>query len=650
MAETTAATSTPEIKTTQFTAKQMVEFGGQAPSDALLVTLQGLRETDGGKKAMEEYRLGNKEGQKLSQEDLGKLKEIAADENKVVAETISKQLESVNIYCEVAARIQAEGGQPSRILTELKVDRSWTEIKTQALDILADTKVVRSIYKGIDKNQRIRIIEEKIASDPRFREAFAQGAKEALARIDSLPKVNEPEGKKLKEDERDELKDKTDRHFESLKTITGLEDRELRELFDQDLGKEAVLEQLLQQSLEKKGVQGEDIPKFKAVLEQEVKIKTTEAEVVQIEDQINSLQDELAAAKSIKAKKGKGEENRQEEIRELEKRIKAEESKKTRKQTELDRLKNELTSLPNDLKVKLNTYRDLYKRIYGKEPSITEEEPKATAAVPNHVQKLIEQLPQLKQKIKEIKALESADKDYQKQLSQRELAEADIIKQLETVFNDSIVDLFDKRFDEMTELDKKRLVKEQDEGLKKFDEWLEKRYVEFDTNKRREIHHRVTTGEDMRLVAWYGNDGVKRIAAKHLGYDTNPSTWTDEQKINIDKIFDKKGQDIRKKLFTSYFKERTFVDKSFRLRNPFNKEFLFDGGIGDLTLTDAEWGRLGEHFGSEIEAGLSSSKEAQSVLNGLKEKGINPNWNLKWLLYILIALGIIGGIAFVATR
>ena len=51
-----------------------------------------------------------------------------------------------------------------------------------------------------------------------------------------------------------------------------------------------------------------------------------------------------------------------------------------------------------------------------------------------------------------------------------------------------------------------------------------------------------------------------------------------------------------------------------------------------------------------MEAGLSSSKEAQTFLKGLKEKGINPNVNLKWLLWILIALGIIGGVAFVATR
>ncbi|MBI5122657.1 hypothetical protein HZA75_02240 [Candidatus Roizmanbacteria bacterium] len=620
----------------------MVEFGGQAPSEALLIQLQGLREADGGKKAMEQYRLGDKEGQKLSQRDMDKLKEITTDENKDAAEIVRKQLESVNIYCEVANRIQAEGGQASRILTELKVIRSWDEIKTEALDILAETKVIRSIYKGINKNQRIRTIEEKITSDPRFREAFNQSAKDALARIDSLPKVIEPTDLKTKKEERDKLKETIQRQVDLIKSYTGLDETKIRELLELGVtDQRSVLKTLFDKALEKKGITGEEKRKVLEAMQLEVEYVKLENGIAELDEKIEQLQDDKKSAKSIKKK-----EERETRLSDLEEEFTSTKLKLERANKSRDSLKDKLTKLPNNVKQKTAAFKELYENVFGES---LEGEKNRTGLVQASIESLLKEYPQFEVLERTIKSLESADVDYQKQLSQRNLAEADIIKQLETVFNDSIVDLFDKRFDEMTELDKKRLVKEQDEGLKKFDEWLEKRYVEFDTSSRREIHHRVATGDDMKLVAWYGNDGIKRIAAKQLGYGNDPNSWNEEQKTNIDKIFNSKGQDIKKKLFTSYFKEKIFLDRSFHLRIPFTKEILFDGGVGALSLTQAEWSRLGEHFGSEIEAGLASSKEAQNILKGLKEKGINPNWNMKWALWILIALGILTAIGVVTA-
>ncbi|MFH0979512.1 MAG: hypothetical protein V1803_01030 [Candidatus Roizmanbacteria bacterium] len=654
-----------EIKATTFTPEQVVQFGkeGATASDALVKSLQEIREKDqsgeGAKKAIERLKEGDKGSSRLSQADLEKIANLEGIEE-TAKKAIQDEMRNVDIFLEVAERSMTEGVSEQVILNEIKKSGryedvpSLSEIQRTALKALQETRAIRSLAGSNNEDAINEIIVNNILSNPdninALRQIYVQAKKEAVSRIDSLKPLKEVEGKKTKEEEKDILQEKTDRHIEALKTITELEEKQLRDLFEQDLDQEAIIEQLLQQTLEKKGVQGVDIPIIKKAIQSEVTIKSLDEEIKSIDDSIDEINERLSKAESTSAAAKKAKAERTDQIKAIKAEKERAEAKKASKQKTVDRLNGELLSLSDELKTKVLSYKDIYRKIYGKVAGITEEEIKATAAVPNHVKKLIEQLPQLKLKIKEIKSLEEADKEYQKQLAQRKFEEEDIIREIGTVLNDSMVDFLVKRVDIMTELDKKRLTKEQDEGLKKFDEWLEKRYIEFDTNKRREIHHRVTTGEDMRLVAWYGNDGVKRIAAKHLGYGTDPSTWTDEQKTNIDKIFDKKGQDIKKKLFTSYFKERTFFDKSFRLRKPFSKEFLFDGGIGDLTLTQAEWSRLGEHFGPEIEAGLASSKEAQKVLNGLKEKGINPNWNLKWLLWILIALGVIGGIAFFATK
>ncbi|MEK7633845.1 MAG: hypothetical protein AAB437_03310 [Patescibacteria group bacterium] len=649
-----------EIKTTQFTAIQALEFGraqdaaSTDASEAFLGKLQGLREADKGKEAFADLRIGDKEASRISASDVNKLQEIgktgdeddqAMKENRQRAETLKKQLQAVDIYCELTTRAQAENRKPGDILTEMKRIETWQQIEKTALELLRDQPVVRTMSKNA--GEREKIVKEMIAKDPKFRAAFAEAVKGALSRIDMLQKVTEPTEIKAKTDKRDELKENTSRRFTLLKQSTGLEDQDLQDLILQGHSEDVTLDDIFRRALLKEGVAEVEI----TVIEKHIK---TEADIVKLDkaidtlgDEIGGLTDNLRAERAKPPRGGKeAQSNFDERIRGLEVEKSQKENDLKNKQKEKNRLQGVLDSLLPEMKNKIAIYKSLEKKIGVK----NEAGERKKTAVGDDVGKLLTEYPELKRLIKEVKDLASQNEDYQRQLTQRGLLESDILRQLEVSFNDSIVDLIDKRFDEMTELDKKRLVKEQDEGLKKFDEWLEKRYVEFDTNKRREIHHRVTTGEDMRLVAWYGNDGVKRIAAKHLGYSTDPSTWTDEQKINIDKIFDKKGQDIKKKLFTSYFKERTFLDKSFRLRKPFSKEFLFDGGVGDLTLTEAEWGRLGEHFGSEIEAGLSSSKEAQTFLKGLKEKGINPNWNLKWLLWILVILGIIGGVGFLATK
>ena len=308
-----------EIKATTFTTEQVVQFGkeGATASDSLIRKLQEIREKDqsgeGAKKGLEKMKKGDKESSRLSKADIEKISQLEGV-NETVRKAMKDEIRNIDIFCEIKLRAQRENIGEAVVLSEIRKSGKWEEVPSSSdinksvLKALREIGVIRNNISGGTDVVNEAIVTQILSTPDNieaFRQIYAQSKKSTIERIDSLKPLKEVEGKKQKEEERDELKNKTDRHFESLKTITGLEDNQLRELFDQDLGKEAVIEELLQQGLEKKGVRGEDIPKIKVVLEKEEKIKSTEIEIVQIEDQINSLQDELAAARSIKAKKGK---------------------------------------------------------------------------------------------------------------------------------------------------------------------------------------------------------------------------------------------------------------------------------------------------------------------------------------------------------
>jgi len=247
----------------------------------------------------------------------------------------------------------------------------------------------------------------------------------------------------------------------------------------------------------------------------------------------------------------------------------------------------------------------------------------------------------------EVEKLEAQLKGKQSELAARKAAERDLVEGLEAVANDSFVEFLEEKAREMAKHDEEKRNTESDEALRRFDEALSKRYVEFSPSARKYIHHRFQTGQDMRLLA-LGDEGGKIIVARILFNDntlTSLGTLTPEQLSQVEKVYQQRGADLRKRLMTDYFRQRTFFDRSFiKFGKWFSKEVLFEGGFGDLRITDAEWEEIGRHFGQEVDTALNASKQGQEVLRQLKEKGININWNLKWLLYILLGLGAVGTI------
>lgn len=657
--------SPAEIKATTFKPEQVIEFGmkGATASDDLVKSLQEIREKDlsgeGAKEAFERMKIGDKESDKLSQADIEKISNLEGIDQ-TVREAMQSQARNVDIFCEVALRSQRENVSEDVILAEIRKSGKWQEvpklskIKESVLKALREIGVIRNTVSG-KKDLVNEAIVTKILSTPdnieAFRKIYAQYLKAALERIDSLKPLKEVQGKKQKEEEIDDLERKTNNHIRDLITITELDEADIRSTFDEDLDQAQIVEQLFEKTLNKQGVQGVDIPVIKEAIRTEVKIVAISDEIKQYQDTIDQIDLELSAAETTSATSKKAKEERNESIRAIEQRKAREEIKLRNKEQTLIRLKNEISSLSEEMKNKILLYKDIYKKIYGQETTGGEEQIRATAVVPARIQKLIEQLPLLETRIKEIKALEDADKEYQKQLKQRKFEEEDIVRQLRSVLNDSMVEFLIQRIDHMSDLDIKRQSKEQDEKLKKFDKDLGKRYIEFDG--KQEKHYRTKIREDIDAILKYGKDeGELVITAKILGgYDNDPSNWTEAERSEIKRVHDQKAESIRKSLFGSYYKSRLLGERSWiKIGKPFSKDILFEGTLGSLALTDAQFKNLAEQYSSEMETALASSKQAQEMLKGLKEKGINPNINLKWLLWLLIILGVIGGVAFIASR
>lgn len=649
--------ASPEIKATQFKPQQVIEFGRESPTDQTLKDLHDIRQKDqkneGAKKGFDRLKIGNKEAS-LSQADIEKIDNLMGVKE-VVRKEIKGEIRDVDIFLEVAIRSQRENVGEQVILNEIKKSGKWkdvpslSEINRNALKAMRESPVIRAYLTGSSDTDINEAIITSILSTPEslveFRQLYAQLKKAEVDKIAALPQLKEVEGKKQKEDKRDELLEKSNRHIEALKTITGLEESKIVDLFNQDLEQAQIIEQIFQQALEGQNVQGVDISGIKKAIQSEVTIKSLGDEIRLIDDSIDGINERLSTAESTSATTKTGKTERTNQIKAIKAEKERAEAKRANKQKTVDRLNKEFLDLTDEFKIKISSYKDVYKKIFGQEAAPGEEQINARALVPVHIQKLIDDLPKLRKEIKDIEDLETADEEYQKQLGQRKFEEEDIVRQLKTVLNDSLVDFFIKRIDTMSALDIKRQSNEQDEMLNKFDKTLRNRHIEFDG--KHHIHHRLNIKNDIDTILKYGKDeGELVITAKILtGYNEDPSQWTETQRNEIVRVHNQKAENIRKGLFSAYYKSRLIGERSWlNIKNPLTKDTLFDAKVGLLALNDDQIGELANNYKQEMESALSSSKEAQTILKDLKDKGINPNINMKWLLYILIALGLIVGV------
>jgi len=591
-----------------------------------------------GKEGFEALRKGRESERQITKEDVEKAGEIMDEELRRKAESILTNLRDTDSYLQALERIQKEG------LTETAADKVFREltgqnrasIEKKVIEFLSSQSAIRNLFRGKNEKEISKALSTLIATQPQFREALVRMTKDALAGFESLPKVSE-EGREL-ENKRRELAQL------QMSNDTLLAELAKRIRLSGDKAVDQLRRMITTYQEESSLILNDIFEHLKESLPKEI--------IDDVSFLINTYASPLGNINADIAKKEKlkSEKERQKSL------TKSRSLKAASLDEEIRRLEEDLVLLKQQKEVFeriktvakpeiLGRINDLL--ILKRELDSRGGEEVQSSMISKLLKNILVNNKNIKSLQKEVEQLEAQLKEKQADLAARRVAERDLVEGLEAVANDSFVEFLEEKAREMAKKDEEKRNTESDEALRRFDEALSKRYVEFSPSARKYIHHRYQTGQDMRLLA-LGDEGGKIIVARILFNNnilTSLGTLTPEQLSQVEKVYQQRGADLRKRLMTDYFRQRTFFDRNFiKFGKWFSKEVLFEGGFGALRITDAEWEEIGRHFGQEVDTALQASKQGQEVLRQLKEKGININWNLKWLLYILLGLGAVGTI------
>lgn len=239
--------------------------------------------------------------------------------------------------------------------------------------------------------------------------------------------------------------------------------------------------------------------------------------------------------------------------------------------------------------------------------------------------------------------------------------EASIQDDLDRVLSMAVIDTVNERYDIVTAQEQKVLAEEAKKTENADDKavvsGLEKSFIEFNPATRQKIVHQQDIDSAMKMLAYEGFDGIKRQMLRHMDFKTpqldasgnpvldasgNPvminvdyrtvdlSTLPDDQKKRLDAMFAKYGDAYQNKIMKDAFAARTFTSK------------LVDKlpGTSVMGLRKHEWVMLEEKFSGKLTEALGKSQEASQMLKNLEAQGIMPDFKTKWLLAILLGLGI----------
>jgi len=265
-----------------------------------------------------------------------------------------------------------------------------------------------------------------------------------------------------------------------------------------------------------------------------------------------------------------------------------------------------------------------------------------------------------------IKARESAGKPVAAQSRQERLRqEADILAEMEDVVSEAVIDVLEGRHREMNQLDIKRVAEETKKAeeagdkqkvdlLRKVTKVKQERWISYDKNKGKTVN-RTRIGEDMKVLIYEGEDGVKRLIQRDIRAggltidgvviaDTDDFTaLTPEQQKKITELTEQvhasEGDSYKRKLFGDYMEAQTLTERVVGkvLANRVN----LVGSLKDLSLKDYEWELLNKNFGSLVDSALDQSPNARKVIEEMTKQGIKLTSKTKWVLAILAMMGLI---------
>ncbi len=554
-------------------------------------------------------------------------KKLIADNN-VVIDYLELSTES-----DVRARDQ----RLTRMKTEKRVEletMSYEQLRQKALDVILTNPNNRDILETIPELASISrlstedkrlILEMGIAKDPALRKSLSQEMNAIKDATKNLPEITTDGEKKKLEDQK---KEATEKFKNNIASVVG----RLKRVYDDKISEQKIIE-VFEKSPDK------DIALDTLTKEICTKIELGEEQIKniskygQLQVERETLRQRLKESPTWKDTNA----------------AKKEYDSITADIESKDREIKTITET-NDFDDNLNKYQTLARTLDG---------------ISTYISEGIEQSLEITNLDIQINRVPTADTKLQ-QLD-RLAEESRILGQLEGAMGRAMADTLDIRRTKMIELQEKDLgekaEKDKTGAIKKVLEARNKNGIEDDERNRTRIIHADKLGDDVRYLSYHTEDGIKRLMLRDL--DFNGVDWravdidsglTAEQKNQLESAYTT-ADTYRDRLMTDYFTavqmggglgaQRLFKGIGRELSKDLKigkyKDIRWEGNAANLTLRNHEWQLLDQKYGKQIDEALNKSKEGSDYLKKLTEKGIIPSFKLKWLLYILIALGILVG-------
>jgi len=527
------------------------------------------------------------------------------ESGKEVAEPISNLI----LYTDIIEQSKALNKSAERVaIDERRMNGGqWVKCRGDALKYLLEEGVMREIfpelYDGTMSQDSVKaFLETTLASDPKLRQKLSEKMKSALQRAKSFEEAETDPGLKQAEETKNSLSSEINQRLERI----------IGDLRDSGLEIESDVRDDLERMV-KEGRSGEAIRK-----------KVEQVFIGSFSDQQRKqINDYLAANQQVASLR--------EELTGL---IRGEYKDKV--EEELIGARQNLAQLSAGLN-QASGFSAAFSR-YQKISKILGGDPQTTPLLQEFTE-LIRKGQEYRKSEQDIQAKKpDAEKKMKAKRANRLQQESELISDMEQYLKDSIIETVTERMEEAEGFEKQRLneiaEKANTEGVKRVKDSMSTRWIEYkhDGKKRKREVHTKNISQDIRYALYHGeeDEGIKRLVLRDLEVtEWKTIKFSDlqgEQKAMFEESWQKCGEDYKKKLLTSFFEARSAVHV-----------------VGPLSLKGHEWKLLEKHFGGTIDDALSKSKEGQDALNKIKEKGIVPGFKLKYLLYVLLALGLLGG-------
>lgn len=562
-------------------------------------------------------------------DDKGVLKPMGPDaaDAKALYEAGKVALKSVTdviLYADITAESARTGKSPADLLLEKTGSSDWAKLKKDALDVLVQDETIKELFKdddltGLSVADRKDLLDQTIAGQSDFRDKILATYTSAEQRLKELPEVTRDE-EFVKAEKAKATGDKTidDAVAKVLTVVNGIGIADIDETW-------------IRKAIEE-GRNPETI--FRQVREKAIADKTIDIDQIQAHFNPDATQKRITDINEMLLKPPKtgfnaGTEKKLSDERDKLQKI-LDDSAAWASQPDGKKQIKEFTEINNQI----NNVKDaggVYEADFMRDL--------LSATTARSSIRSSEQMMQDRKK--------EDDKLQKSSRADRRKKESEILLQLENAVGNAVIDVLESRTESLKPMADKQAVKDK-EKLETDDEKLikkgmESNWISYDESSRRKIVDRTQIAEDMKFIIYHGEEGVKRLLASELGLipaAANKGTFdletlSDEQKARLTKAVEAQGGAYRDKLMTDYFLARN--------RALFAKRGVdIIGSVSELSLKPHEWELMQRNFGESIDGALKSSREANAIVKNLENKGIKPHFKLKYLLYALLLLGLIG--------